>query len=171
MKPGAQEVKGFCCSLFSVDISLQNATIFVNFPFLLPLLEFFATPSSDLYERRQGQATIASQTSFDATPGRVPGPATAYGDVSLHRLESEVISVAGVLSQVDAAPLPSQGSQMKISVHGVVKESDIVLLSDSTRKDSEALIVQVGILKSLIDYKTVSFKLALYSSGIFRGYN
>jgi len=120
-----------------------------------------------LYERRQRQATIASQTSFDATPG----PATAYGDVPLHRLESEVTSAAGALSQVDAAPSPSQGSQMKISVHGVVKESDIVLLSDATRKDSEALIVQVGILKSVIDYKTVSFKLALYYSGIFRGYN
>lgn len=62
----------------------------------------------------------------------------------LQRLESEVITATAALSQVDAAPLPSQGSQMKISVHGVVKEPDIVLLSDATKKDSEALIVQVS---------------------------
>ena len=140
--------------MFSVDISLQNATIFVNFPFILPLLEFFTNPSSDLYEPRQHQATIASQTSFDAPPGRVLFTTTGDGDVPLHRLESEVVNTTGALSQVDAAPLPSQGSQMKISVHGVVKEPDIVLLSDATRKDSEALIVQVSRKqnKSLIDY-------------------
>ena len=129
--------------IFSVDISLQNATIFANFPFILPLLEFFTSPSSNSYQRRQGQFTIASQTSFDASPGRVFGSATGNGDVPFHRLESEVITATEALSQVDAAPLASQGSQMKISVHGVVKESDIVLLSDASRKDSEALIVQV----------------------------
>lgn len=128
----------------SVDISLQNATIFVNFPFILPLLEFFTSPSSDLYDQRQRrQFTIASQTSFDATRGRVLSPATGNGDVPFHRRESEVITATEALSQVDAAPLASQGSPMKISVHGVVKESDIVLLSDASRKDSEALIVQV----------------------------
>lgn len=139
-----QEFKSFPCSLFAVDISLQNATIFVNFPFLLPLLEFFTTPSSDLYHQRQRQATIASQTSFDAPPVRVLGPATGDGDGPLHKLESEVITTTGTSSQVDAAPLPSQGSQMKVSVHGVVKEPDIVLLSDATIIDSEALIVQVS---------------------------
>lgn len=126
----------------SVDISLQNATIFVNFPFILPLLEFFTSPSSDLYDQRQRrQFTIASQTSFDATRGRALSPAT--GDVPFHRSESEVITATEALSQVDAAPSASQGSPMKISVHGVVKESDIVLLSDASRRDSEALIVQV----------------------------
>ena len=126
-----------------MDISLQNATIFVNFPFILPLLEFFTSPSSDLNEQRQRQFTIASQTSFDAPSGRAFSPATGNGDVPFHRLESEVITASEALSHVDAAPLASQGSQMKISVHGVVKESDIVLLSDASRKDSEALIVQV----------------------------
>ena len=140
---------------------MQNATIFVNFPFILPLLEFFTDPSSDLYERRQRQATIASQTSFDAPPGRVLSPATGNGDVPLDRLESEVITPIGNRSQVDAAPLPSQGSQTKISVHGVVKEPDIVLLSDATRKDSEALIVQVGRNNfNLIDDLTITLKLS-----------
>lgn len=128
---------------FLVDISLQNATIFVNFPFILPLLEFFTYPSSNLYEQRQGQFTIASQTSFGASPGRILGPTTGNGYVPFHRPESEVITATKALSQVDAAPLASQGSHMKISLHGVVKESDIVLLSDASRKDSEALIVQV----------------------------
>lgn len=114
----------------------------MNFPFILPLLEFFTAPSSDLYEREQRQTTIASQTSFVTSPGRVLDPGN--GDVPLHWLESEVITATGALNQVDAATLRSQGTQMKISVHGVVKEPDIILMSDATKKDSEALIVQVS---------------------------
>ncbi|KAL9969256.1 hypothetical protein ACROYT_G021452 [Oculina patagonica] len=128
-----------------VDISLQNATIFVNFPFLLPLLEFFTTQTSDLHNQQQHHVTTASQTSLDTAPVRVSDPAIGDGDGTLHRLESKVIAATRTFSQVDAAPLPAQGSQMKISVHGVVKEPDIVLLSDATRSDSEALIVQAEV--------------------------
>ncbi len=133
-----------CCSLFAVDISLQNATIFVNFPFLLPLLEFFTAQPSDLHNQQQHHVTTASQTSLDTAPVRVSDPAIGDEDGTLHRLESKIIAATRTFSQVDAAPLPAQGSQMKISVHGVVKEPDIVLLSDATRRDSEALIVQVS---------------------------
>ena len=46
------------------------------------------------------------------------------------------------ISEVDAAT-ESLSSDVKITVHCVVKEPDIVFLSDASRKDSEALIVQV----------------------------
>ena len=137
-----------CCSLLAVDISLQNATIFVNFPFLLPLLEFFTAPPSEVHHQQQRQVTTASQTSFGTAPVRVPDSAGEDSDWPLQRLESTVSAVARTFSQVDASPSPPHGSQMKISVHGVVKEPDIVLLSDATRRDSEALIVQVSKNKS-----------------------
>ena len=63
--------------------------------------------------------------------------------------EGRVIAAPEPLSQVDAASGLGQSTQMKISVHGVVKEPDIVLLSDATRGDSEALIVQVS--PSIVD--------------------
>ena len=130
--------------VLAVDISLQNATIFVNFPFLLPLLEFFTAPPSDVHHQQQRQVTTATQTSLGAAHIRVPDSAGEDSEWPLQRLESTVSAVARTFSQVDAAPLPPQGSQIKISVHGVVREPDIVLLSDATRRDSEALIVQVS---------------------------
>ena len=125
--------------LFAVDISLQNATIFVNFPFLLPLLEFFTTPPPDLSKQRQ-RTTTASQTSLDAAPVSILDPEGR--DVPRH--QSRSITAPEHVSQVDAATVSGQATEMKIFVHGVVKEPDIVLLSDATRADSEALIVQVS---------------------------
>jgi len=125
--------------LFAVDISLQNATIFVNFPFLLPLLEFFTTPPPDLSKQRQ-RTTTASQTSLHAAPISILD--TEGRDVPRH--PSRGITASKPVSQVDAAVVSGQVIQMKIFVHGVVKEPDIVLLSDATRADSEALIVQVS---------------------------
>ena len=130
--------------LFAVHISLQNATIFVNFPFLLPLLEFFTTPPSDLYHPRQPQVTTASQTFLDAPPAAGdPEAAREERDVPIHKTESRDVTAAETFSQVDAAASPTQATQMKIFVHGVVKDPDIVLLSDATNRESEALIVQV----------------------------
>ena len=125
--------------LFAVDISLQNATIFVNFPFLLPLLEFFTTTPPELSKQRQ-RTTTASQTSLDAAPVSILDPEGR--DVPRH--PSRGITAPERVSQVDAAAVSGQVTQMKIFVHGVVKEPDIVLLSDATRGDSEALIVQVS---------------------------
>ncbi|XP_068698299.1 intermembrane lipid transfer protein VPS13C-like isoform X1 [Montipora foliosa] len=122
-----------------VDILLQNATIFVNFPFLLPLLEFFAAPPQDSSKIVPRTAT-ASQTNRE----------TALGSVS--EIEGPYVPQAGdgvdyapeFISEVDAAT-ESLSSDMKITVHCVVKEPDIVFLSDASRKDSEALIVQAEV--------------------------
>lgn len=115
--------------MVAVDISLQNATIFVNLPFLLPLLEYFTAPPPDNQLQR---VTTASQTFLDAAP--------VSGDVTRFQLRGGVDSEPEPFSQVDGG----LSYQMKISVHGLVKEPDIVLLSDATREDSEALIVQVS---------------------------
>ena len=55
----------YCFSFFfAVDISLQNATIFVNFPFLFRLLEFFTSPTPAI-QKQHDLVTTASQTSLD----------------------------------------------------------------------------------------------------------
>ena len=126
-----------------MDISLQNATIFVNFPFLLPLLEFFTAPPRDLNKQRR-RVAAASQTSLDAPCVDGVGSEIEGRDAPRHPPVGRVTSAAEPVSQVDAAALSGQTPQMKIFVHGVVKDPDIVLLSDATRGDSEALIVQVS---------------------------
>ena len=120
---------------------MKNATIFVNFPFLLPLLEFFTAPPPDLNKQSQ-QITTASQTFLNAAPVSVSE--VEGRDVTSPPPEGRAIGAPEPLSQVDAASGLGQSTQMKISVHGVVKEPDIVFLSDATRGDSEALIVQVS---------------------------
>ena len=66
---------------------------------------------------------------------------TEVTDVPRREQDRGGISRPEAVSQVDAAVTSSQAS-LKIVAHGVVKDPDIVLLSDATNKDSEALIVQ-----------------------------
>ena len=136
------------CCLFTVDVTLQNATIFLNVPFLLPLLEFFTAPPSAVHHQQQ-VTTTASQTSLDALPVQVLDPAREGRDVPVYKPASNVTATE-TFSQVDAAALSSEGTQMKIFVHGLVKEPDIVLLCDATKRDSEALILQVSAYKVML---------------------
>lgn len=134
----------YCFSFFfAVDISLQNAAIFVNFPFLFRLLEFLTSPTPAI-QKQHDLVTTASQTSLD---NFVPPNAMSTGmevtDVPTREQDRGGISRPEAVSQVDAAVTSSQAS-LKIVAHGVVKDPDIVLLSDATNKDSEALIVQVS---------------------------
>ena len=133
---------GFSFFFFAVDISLQNATIFVNFPFLFRLLEFFTSPTPAI--QKQHLVTTASQTSLDTfVPPNAISTGTEVTDVPTREQERGGIRRPEAVSQVDAAVTSSQAS-LKIVAHGVVKDPDIVLLSDATNKDSEALIVQVS---------------------------
>ena len=134
----------YCFSFFfAVDISLQNATIFVNFPFLFRLLEFFTSPTPAI-QKQHDLVTTASQTSLDTfVPPNVISTGTEVTDVPTREQDRGGISRPEAVSQVDAAVTSSQAS-LKIVAHGVVKDPDIVLLSDATNKDSEALIVQVS---------------------------
>ena len=128
---------------FAVDISLQNATIFVNFPFLFRLLEFFTSPTPAI-QKQHDLVTTASQTSLDTfVPPNAISTGTEVTDVPTREQDRGGISRPEAVSQVDAAVTSSQAS-LKIVAHGVVKDPDIVLLSDATNKDSEALIVQVS---------------------------
>ena len=133
----------YCFSFFfAVDISLQNATIFVNFPFLFRLLEFFTSPTPAI-QKQHDLVTTASQTSLDNfVPPNAISTGTEVTDVPRREQDRGGISRPEAVSQVDAAVTSSQAS-LKIVAHGVVKDPDIVLLSDATNKDSEALIVQV----------------------------
>ena len=134
----------YCFSFFfAVDISLQNATIFVNFPFLFRLLEFFTSPTPAI-QKQHDLVTKASQTSLDTfVPANAISTGTEVTDVPTREQDRGGISRPEAVSQVDAAVTSSQAS-LKIVAHGVVKDPDIVLLSDATNKDSEALIVQVS---------------------------
>ena len=134
----------YCFSFFfAVDISLQNATIFVNFPFLFRLLEFFTSPTPAI-QKQHDLVTTASQTSLDNfVPPNAMSTGTEVTDVPRREQERGGIRRPEAVSQVDAAVTSSQAS-LKIVAHGVVKDPDIVLLSDATNKDSEALIVQVS---------------------------
>ena len=134
----------YCFSFFfAVDISLQNATIFVNFPFLFRLLEFFTSPTPAI-QKQHDVVTTASQTSLDTfVPPNAISTGTEVTDVPTREQDRGGISRPEAVSQVDAAVTSSQAS-LKIVAHGVVKDPDIVLLSDATNKDSEALIVQVS---------------------------
>lgn len=134
----------YCFSFFfAVDISLQNATIFVNFPFLFRLLEFFTSPTPAI-QKQHDLVTTASQTSLDTfVPPNAISTGTEVTDVPTREQDRGGISRPEAVSQVDAAVTSSQAS-LKIVAHGVVKDPDIVLLSDATNKDSEALIVQVS---------------------------
>ena len=134
----------YCFSFFfAVDISLQNATIFVNFPFLFRLLEFFTSPTPAI-QKQHDLVTTASQTSLDNfVPPNAMSTGTEVTDVPTREQDRGGISRSGAVSQVDAAVTSSQAN-LKIVAHGVVKDPDIVLLSDATNKDSEALIVQVS---------------------------
>ena len=134
----------YCFSFFfAVDISLQNATIFVNFPFLFHLLEFFTSPTPAI-QKQHDLVTTASQTSLDTfVPPNAISTGTEVTDVPTREQDRGGISRPEAVSQVDAAVTSSQAS-LKIVAHGVVKDPDIVLLSDATNKDSEALIVQVS---------------------------
>ena len=134
----------YCFSFFfAVDISLQNATIFVNFPFLFRLLEFFTSPTPAI-QKQHDLVTTASQTSLDTfVPPNAISTGTEVTDVPTREEDRGGISRPEAVSQVDAAVTSSQAS-LKIVAHGVVKDPDIVLLSDATNKDSEALIVQVS---------------------------
>ena len=134
----------YCFSFFfAVDISLQNATIFVNFPFLFRLLEFFTSPTPAI-QKQHDLVTTASQTSLDTfVPPNARSTGTEVTDVPTREQDRGGISRPEAVSQVDAAVTSSQAS-LKIVAHGVVKDPDIVLLSDATNKDSEALIVQVS---------------------------
>ena len=135
----------YCFSFFffAVDISLQNATIFVNFPFLFRLLEFFTSPTPAI-QKQHDLVTTASQTSLDNfVPPNAISTGTEVTDVPRREQDRGGISRPEAVSQVDAAVTSSQAS-LKIVAHGVVKDPDIVLLSDATNKDSEALIVQVS---------------------------
>ena len=134
----------YCVSFFfAVDISLQNATIFVNFPFLFRLLEFFTSPTPAI-QKQHDLVTTASQTSLDTfVPPNAISTGTEVTDVPTREQDRGGISRPEAVSQVDAAVTSSQAS-LKIVAHGVVKDPDIVLLSDATNKDSEALIVQVS---------------------------
>ena len=134
----------YCFSFFfAVDISLQNATIFVNFPFLFRLLEFFTSPTPAI-QKQHDLVTTASQTSLDTfLPPNAISTGTEVTDVPTREQDRGGISRPEAVSQVDAAVTSSQAS-LKIVAHGVVKDPDIVLLSDATNKDSEALIVQVS---------------------------
>lgn len=124
--------------LFTVDITLQNAAIFVNFPFLFPLLDFFVTPPEDASEnvRRIATTSQTDRSGAYASVFEVEGP---YLPDTEERLQDAV----DLISEVDAATLAGP-SGLEITVHCVVKEPDIFLLSDATKKDSEALIVQVS---------------------------
>ena len=133
----------FLFSSFSVQVSLQNATIFVNFPFLFLLLEFITIPPSDVNHPREPQVSVVSQTSLDASGVRDPETPREGRDAQIHRTESGDVTSTDAPSQVDAAASPTQETQLKIVVHGVVEDPNIVLLSDATNKESEALIVQV----------------------------
>ena len=134
----------YCFSFFfAVDISLQNATIFVNFPFLFRLLEFFTSPTPAI-QKQHDLVTTASQTSLDNfVPPNAINTGTEVRDAPTREQERGGISRPEAVSQVDAAVTSSQAN-LKIVAHGVVKDPDIVLLSDATNKDSEALIVQVS---------------------------
>ena len=134
----------YCFSFFfAVDISLQNATIFVNFPFLFRLLEFFTSPTPAI-QKQHDLVTTASQTSLDNfVPPNAISTGTEVRDVPTREQDRGGISRPEAVSQVDAAVTSSQAS-LKIVAHGFVKDPDIVLLSDATNKDSEALIVQVS---------------------------
>ena len=134
----------YCFSFFfAVDISLQNATIFVNFPFLFRLLEFFTSPTPAI-QKQHDLVTTASQTSLDTfVPPNAISTGTEVTDVPTREQDRGGISRPEAVSQVDAAVTSSEAS-LKIVAHGVVKDPDIVLLSDATNKDSEALIVQVS---------------------------
>ena len=134
----------YCFSFFfAVDISLQNATIFVNFPFLFRLLEFFTSPTPAI-QKQHDLVTTASQTSLDNfVPPNAMSTGTEVTYVPRREQERGGIRRPEAVSQVDAAVASSQAS-LKIVAHGVVKDPDIVLLSDATNKDSEALIVQVS---------------------------
>ena len=134
----------YCFSFFfAVDISLQNATIFVNFPFLFRLLEFFTSPTPAI-QKQHDLVTTASQTSLDTfVPPNAISTGTEVTDVPTREQDRGGISRPEAVSQVDAAVTSSQAS-LKIVAHGVVKDPDIVLLSDATNKDNEALIVQVS---------------------------
>ena len=134
----------YCFSFFfAVDISLQNATIFVNFPFLFRLLEFFTSPTPAI-QKQHDLVTTASQTSLDNfVPLNAINTGTEVRDAPTREQERGGISRPEAVSQVDAAVTSSQAN-LKIVAHGVVKDPDIVLLSDATNKDSEALIVQVS---------------------------
>lgn len=134
----------YCFSFFfAVDISLQNATIFVNFPFLFRLLEFFTSPTPAI-QKQHDLVTTASQTSLDTfVPPNAISTGTEVTDVPTREQDRGGISRPEAVSQVDAAVTSSQAS-LKIVAHGVVKDPDIVLFSDATNKDSEALIVQVS---------------------------
>ena len=126
---------------------------------MLPLLEFFTAPPPDLNKQSQKIST-ASQTFLDAAPVSVSE--IEGRDVPRPQPEGRVIDAPETLSQVDAAPGFGQSTQMKISVHGVVKEPDIVLLSDATRGDSEALIVQVSLGVVDCECWEVFLKIYLY---------
>ena len=91
------------------------------------------------------QETAASQTSLDAVPVCAVGTKGEDMDIARPWPEERGTRAQEPLSQVDAATVSSQVAQMKIFVHGVVKEPDIILLSDATRGDSEAFIVQVSV--------------------------
>lgn len=133
----------FLFSSFSVQVSLQNATIFVNFPFLFLLLEFITIPPSDVNHPREPQVSVVSQTSLDASGVRDPETPREGRDAQIHRTESGDATSTYAPNQVDAVASPTQETQLKIVVHGVVEDPNIVLLSDATNKESEALIVQV----------------------------
>ena len=133
----------FLFSSFAVQVSLQNATIFVNFSFLFLLLEFITIPPSDVNHPREPQVSVVSQTSLDASGVRDPETPREGRDAQIHRTESGDVTSTDAPSQVDAAASPTQETQLKIVVHGVVEDPNIVLLSDATNKESEALIVQV----------------------------
>ena len=123
---------------FPVDITLQNAAIFVNFPFLFSLLDFFVSPPQGASENVQRIAT-ASQTDRPAafvSVSEVEGP-------YLPHTEERLLDAVDFISEVDAGMLEAP-SGLKIKAHCVVKEPEIFFLSDATKKDSEALIVQVS---------------------------
>ena len=120
---------------FTVDITLQNAAIFVNFPFLFSLLEFFVSPPQGASENVQRIAT-ASQTDRPVSVSEVEGP-------YLPHTEERLQDAVDYISEVDAAMLEAP-SGLKIKARCLVKEPEIFFLSDATKKDSEALIVQVS---------------------------
>ena len=134
-----------------MDFTLQNATIFLSFPFIWPLLEFFTAPPAKKNQLNL-QITSASQTSLDGaivseetdskkrdSEGKdsrdIPNPFSGRGSFQVSQEAT---------NQEEAASPQAEKAPFHIFVHGVVKQPNIILLSDATRKDSEALIVQVS---------------------------
>ncbi|XP_048577905.1 intermembrane lipid transfer protein VPS13A-like isoform X2 [Nematostella vectensis] len=126
-----------------VVLQLQSASIFVNFPFIWPLLEFFTPVLQDEEKVDDDQFVSAaeSQASLDAPP-------TSYdvtSPVDLSRETSNFTTASSFRKRAPAVKVPTTAPPFNLTVKGTVKQPDIVLLANPLDKNSEAIIVQTEV--------------------------